>query len=73
VWPDAEAAELLANGYWRPTAVPGAASATRLGSYSLVCNPPNAARVVDRGFVDDGGVALANVGDPWLGLYPIAG
>ena len=73
VWPEKEAAALLANGYWRPTAVPGAVSATRLGPYSLVCNPPNVARVVEHGFVDDGGVRLAGVGDPWLGLYPLAG
>jgi hypothetical protein len=72
VWPEAEAASLLAHGYWRPTAVLGGASATRLGPYSLVCNPPALARLIDHGFVDDGGVALADVGDPWLGLYPIA-
>jgi hypothetical protein len=72
VWPEAEASALLAKGYWRPTAVPGAVSATRLGPYSLICNPPNVARVIDHGFVDDGGASLAGVGDPWLGLYPLA-
>jgi hypothetical protein len=73
VWPEAEAAALLVNGYRRLTAVLGTASVTCRAPYSLVCNPPNIARAIDRGFVDDGGVALAGVGDPWLGLYPTAG
>src|SRR5262249_8763051 len=73
LWPEAEASALPAKGYWRPPAVLGSASATRLGASSLVCNPPNAVHVIDHGFVDDGGIVLAGVRDPWLGLYPLAG
>src|SRR5262245_21934768 len=72
VWPAGEATALLARGYWRPTAVLGTVSATRLGPYSLVCNPSTQARPIEHGFVDDGGTRLVGVEDPWLGLYPIA-
>jgi hypothetical protein len=49
VWPEKEAAGLLANGHWRPTAVLGTSSSTRYGPYSLVCNAPFATRVIDAG------------------------
>src|SRR5206468_8864684 len=49
VWPAAEAAALLARGYWRPTATLGTLSATRLGPYSLVCNPSTPARLIEHG------------------------
>src|SRR5262249_8853124 len=72
VWPATEAAALLGGGSRRTAAVLGTLSATRLGPYSLVCNPSTPARLIEHGFVDDGGTRLAGVEAPWLGLYPIA-
>jgi hypothetical protein len=40
VWGYSQASQLLAGGgYWKPYAVAGTSSSTRVGSYSLVCNP----------------------------------
>lgn len=41
VWPQGQAAELLAAGYWYPSAVPGNDPMfPNLGKYHLVCNAP---------------------------------
>jgi hypothetical protein len=56
VWGIDQARDLLAEGYWKPVAVAGIASATRLGAYSLVCNPDKQAASAPGTGVDDGGM-----------------
>jgi hypothetical protein len=73
VWLAPDALPLSAGGYWRPYAVRGDASSTRLGPFSLVCNVPAGMAVSDRDFVDDSGAIVTDVRTPQLGLYPLAG
>jgi hypothetical protein len=74
VWGIDLAPGLLAGGYWKPVAVAGIQSATRLGAYSLVCNPDKQAASAPAAAVDDGGVVSASpdqLGS--LNSYVIAG
>jgi hypothetical protein len=70
-WPATEAPALVAGGYWQPYAVLGTRSSTRLGAYSLVCNPPASAVVSGRDSVDSGGAVITGTRGA-LGLYPVA-
>jgi hypothetical protein len=74
VWGIAQAQGLLAGGYWKPVAVAGIQSATRLGAYSLVCNPDKQAASAPAAAVDDGGVVSTSPDQLGaLGTYVIAG
>lgn len=70
VWPATVAPALFAGGYWQPYAILGTRSSTRLGAYSLVCNPPASAVISGRETVDSGGAVITDTRA--LGLYPIA-
>jgi hypothetical protein len=74
VWGVDEAQGLLAGGYWKPVAVAGIQSATRLGAYSLVCNPDKQAASAPAAAVDDGGQVYTSPDELGaLGTYVIAG
>ncbi|HEV7641870.1 MAG TPA: hypothetical protein VGO39_13460 [Gaiellaceae bacterium] len=64
VWFASQAKELLAAGYWKPVAVPGIASATRYGAFSLVCNTGKQAASVPVAAVD--GTGDVYTGSSWL-------
>jgi len=70
VWPATVAPALVAGGYRQPYAILGKSSATRLGPYSLVCNPPASAVVSTREAVDSSGAVITEARG--LGLYPVA-
>jgi hypothetical protein len=74
VWGLDAAPGLLAGGYWKPVAVAGIQSATRLGAYSLVCNPDKQAASAPAAAVDDGGGISASQDQLGaLNSYVIAG
>jgi hypothetical protein len=74
VWGVDEARDLLAAGYWKPVAVAGITSATRLGAYSLVCNPDKQAASAPGTAVDDGGMVYTAPDELGaLGTYLITG
>jgi hypothetical protein len=72
IWRGPEATTLSAGGYWRPYAIPGTRSSTRLGAFALVCNLPPNAILSDRESVDDGGSIITGASGALLGLYPVA-
>lgn len=75
VWPATVAGFLLLSGeYWKPTAVLGTDSSTRLGDYSLVCNPGKSTAGVSTAAVDGAGGLVVDpdvVGR--LDVYTLAG
>ena len=73
VWPQDQAAQLLAAGYWYPNAVPGnVPGGPNLGMYHLVCNAPGTptGKVVN----ENGEVFPDSYPKPGsIGYYPLAG
>ncbi len=69
-----QALQLLAAGYWLPTAVPGTVDGgTNVGDYHLVCNPPPDVSPTDS-YVGDGGdvVDASYAESAGAGYYRIA-
>jgi len=69
----AQAEQLLASGYWVPTALPGTVpGATNLGGYHLACNPPTGVQHTGQ-YVGDGGDVVDSPDAAPPGYYPVAG
>jgi hypothetical protein len=70
VWPQDQAAELLAEGYWYPSAVKGnVEGGPNLGAYHLVCNATGTPTEM---FVNQNGEVVGkDYADGNLGYYPL--
>jgi hypothetical protein len=73
VWPESQAKELYAEGYWLPYAIAGnVVGGTDIGRFHLVCNPAFTQRVGDS-FVGGDGTVLGRSYASVFGLYPNLG
>lgn len=69
VWASTQAGTLEQQGYWLPFAVKGTSTRTRLGAYSLDCNPPSTLQATGA-MIDGAGNVVT---DPAQTRYPVAG